>query len=63
MAVQQAARCLQGELEPIVLTLENISTHTFDDDKPPSTQYYGISTYIPRKHRNHILVSDDSDGG
>jgi hypothetical protein len=59
--LHRALRCLQGELEPIVHTLENISTHTFGNYEAPSTQDHGISPYKPRRQRNHMFVSDDSD--
>ena len=59
--LQQALRCLQGYLEPIIDDLESISTHAFGDDEASSTQDHGISPLKPRGQRNHIFLSDDSD--
>lgn len=58
---QRAVRCMQEELEPIVHTLENISTHSFGNGKVPSTQDTGISPYKPHGQRSSIFLPDDSD--
>lgn len=59
--LQEAVRCLQGYLTPIIDDLEKISTHTCGDDEAPSTQDHGISPFKPRRQHNHMFVLDDID--
>ncbi|KAK3046033.1 hypothetical protein LTR09_012446 [Extremus antarcticus] len=59
--LQEAVRCLQGYLTPIIDDLEKISTHTFGDDEAPSTQDHGILPLKPRRRHNHLFLLDDSD--